>query len=168
RIIESRGGEVRLGVAAARVEDRRVVLASGNAIECERVVLATPPERAAALVDDSFRARDPRWQAVRLVRHSPIVGVHLRFDRPVMGPPHAALVERDTQWVFTKDGARLHAVVSAADTWIDLPEGEIVRRVLEDVVACFPRARGATILAARSIKERRATFASTPAFERVR
>ena len=67
------------------------------------------------------------------------------------------------------DGRRLHAVVSGADEWVEWTHEHIVEQVLADVGACFPRAmRSATCVRARVVKERRATFEATPAFERAR
>jgi zeta-carotene desaturase len=85
--------------------------------------------------------------------------------------PHAVLVGAATQWVFGHegDGRRLHAVVSGADEWVEWTQERIVEQVLADVEARFPRAmRSATCVRARVVKERRATFEATPAFERAR
>jgi zeta-carotene desaturase len=80
------------------------------------------------------------------------------------------LVARPTQWLFRKDeaGAHVHAVISGADEWVALDEEEITRRVVEDVVACFPAARGAKVVSSRPVKEKLATFAPTPEVERLR
>jgi predicted NAD/FAD-dependent oxidoreductase len=173
RAIEAAGGEVRLGASVSCVEERRVFLASGEAIDAQRVVLAVPPERAASIVSESLAARDGRFEAIRGVAHSPILGVHITLDREVMKQPHAVLVSRGTQWVFNKGasaqgGQRLHAVVSAADDWMELDEAAIVQRVMDDVAACFPKAGGASVTHARAVKEKRATFAPTPEFEQRR
>jgi zeta-carotene desaturase len=173
RVIAESGGEIRLGASAVCVEEKRVHLTGGDAIDADRVVLAVPYERAAALLSESLAARDRRVAALAKAEHSPIVGVHLTLDRVVMEQPHAVLVSRETQWVFNKGstpsgGQRLHGVISAADAWIELDEREIVDRVMDDLRACFPRSRGASVVHARAVKERRATFAATPDFERVR
>jgi zeta-carotene desaturase len=173
RAIADSGGRVRLGASAACVEERRVHLASGDALDADRVVLAAPYERAGALLSEPLAARDARIAALATSEHSPILGVHLTLDRVVMEQPHAVLVSRETQWVFNKGsalsgGQRLHAVISAADAWIDLDERAIVDRVMNDVRACFPAAREANVVHARAVKEKRATFAATPDFERVR
>jgi hypothetical protein len=173
RVIASVGGEVRLGASVSCVEERCVFLASGETIDAQRVVLAVPPERAAALASESLSARDSRFGAIRSVTHSPILGVHIILDREVMTQPHAVLVSRGTQWVFNKgatheSGQRLHAVISAADDWVDLDEVAIVKRVMGDVAACFPKARDASVVHARAVKEKRATFAATPEFEQSR
>lgn len=171
-IVES-GGVVRLSASVVRVDERGVTLAGGERVDAGRVILAVPAERAVGLVSDDLCACDARFAMLGRVEHSPIIGVHLVLDREVMSQPHAVLVLRETQWLFNKGmagagGQRLHAVISAADAWVELSESEIVERVLRDVRACFPAAAEAHLVSARAVKEKRATFAPTPAFERSR
>jgi zeta-carotene desaturase len=59
-------------------------------------------------------------------------------------------------------------VISAADAWMDLSEGQIATKVCEDLHACFPASTTARLEHIRAVKERFATFAATPAFERSR
>lgn len=168
--LRAAGGEIRLGASVAKVGAREVTLSSGETLRADAVVLATTPERAARLVSDEERAADARFGAMEGITHSPILGVHLVFDRPVL-PYHAAvLVARPTQWLFRKDeaGTHVHAVISGADEWVALPEEEITRRVVEDVTACFPEARAAKVMSSRPVKEKLATFAPTPEVERLR
>ena len=74
---------------------------------------------------------------------SPILGVHLFFDRAVLcddrrSYPHLVLPNRPTHWFFDKgvDASGLHhvhAVISAADDWMGLDEAAIGRRVVADL-----------------------------------
>lgn len=165
--IESAGGRVRLGASVERVWADRVRLSSGETVGGERVILAATFERARRLVGDEERRTDPRFAVMDAITHSPILGVHLVFDRPVLTHPHAVLVERPTQWLFRKDdqGRKVHAVISGADAWMELSEQEITRRVLEDVRACFPESARAALVASRPVKEKLATFAPTVEME---
>ena len=165
RAITSAGGGVRLGVSAMRMGPNHVETAGGERIEARAVICAVPFERALRIISPEVQRADERFQRLGALEHSPILGVHLVFDRPVLDLPHAALVGTRTQWVFRKDeaGMRVHAVVSAADAWMELPEEEIVARVVEDVRACFPVARRAKLISGRPVKEKRATFLPTVA-----
>jgi hydroxysqualene dehydroxylase len=177
--IEERGGSMLLGVSARSLQFdgsrvRGVVTDEGE-IEASAVVCAVPFDRAAKLVSQAMREADMRLSALDRFEVSPILGVHLRFDREVMRLPHLVLVEpvEGVQWLFNKgvDGAggqRVHAVISAADEWMPLNEDEIVWRVLIDVRAALPEARDLEPISARSVKEKRATFAGVPGIDDLR
>ncbi len=178
-LVEKAGGVVLLGESVQEVGRDFVKSIGAGRVEAEdyevgdkggAVVLAVPFERVSGLISEEARASDGRFEAIGRLEHSSILGVHLIFDEPVMELPHAVLVERGVQWVFCKDegGRHVHAVISAADAWMGLGEGEIVKRVLGDFIACFPAARDAGVLQCRVVKERRATFAPTPGHERFR
>ncbi len=169
-VIASSGGELRLGQSVQSVRERAVVTVDGQTLGADAVILAVPPERAARLIDPAVAARDDRFARLGEITHSPILGVHMTFDRPVLPLHSAVLVSRPTQWVFRKDseGRKLHAVISAADDWVALTEDEITRRVVADLVACFPDARDAAVVSSRPVKEKLATFAATPEIEAIR
>jgi zeta-carotene desaturase len=164
------GGVIRLGVSVEQVSPGCVRTSAGEELTADAIICATPPERTARLVDDATRAADPRLDPLARVTHSPILGVHLTFDRPVLDLHSAVLVDRPTQWLFRKDdvGAHIHAVISAADEWLPLDEAEITRRVLLDINACFPSSVGAQVVSSRPVKEKLATYAPTPDNERLR
>lgn len=164
------GGEIRLGCGVERLWDRGVLTTAGEELHADAVVCAVPPERACRMVSDEVRATDPRFERAGRITHSPILGVHVVFDRAVLPVHSAVLVEKPTQWVFRKDeeGRSVHAVISAADEWVALDEQEITRRVCADLFACFPEGRGAGVVSSRSVKEKLATFAPTPEVEALR
>jgi len=168
--IRRTGGELRLGCGVERLDAGGVVTTAGERVEAEAVVCAVPGERARRMVDEATIRCDARFSALDSMEHSPIVGVHLVFDRPVLGVHSAVLVGRETQWVFRKDreGTRVHAVISAADELARREESDIVARVLSDLRACFRGARDARLTSFRAVKEKLATFAATPRFEAVR
>ncbi|MBS0186526.1 MAG: FAD-dependent oxidoreductase [Planctomycetes bacterium] len=164
------GGRVVLGESVAHYDANTAVLASGHTLGANGVIVALPFEKAVLFADDAIKRTDDRFRAMADMTHSPILGVHLFFDRPVLAIPHAVLVGADTQWLFRKDaeGRVLHAVISAADDWMGLDQDDIVRRVLRDLLARFPDAGDAELVLARPVKERRATFAYEPGFEALR
>jgi len=180
-LIEKSGGQVHLGAGVERLDEHGAVTTAGKGYEADAVVCAVPVERVAKIVDEATRARDSRFARLEAFAHSPILGVHLRFDRPVMPRlPHAVLVEppHGTQWLFRKDaeGKYLHAVISAADQgpgaggngWMGLSEDQIGDCVLEDIRACLPDSTDPLLLSVRAVKEKFATFAPTPGVESIR
>lgn len=164
------GGQLRLGCSVARLDARTVTTTSGETLDADAVICALPFERVAQVIDPALASSDPRFASIQQIDHSPILGVHCTFDRPVLATPHAVLIEAGTQWLFRKDdeGRQLHAVISAADDWVELSETQIADRVLADIRSYCPAASGATMLSCRPVKEKRATFAATPRVEPIR
>jgi zeta-carotene desaturase len=176
-LLTSAGGQVLLGESVAHVDESSATTADGTRHEADTVICAVPVERANTIVDERIRATDPRFTPLDRFTHSPILGVHLTFDRCVLPRnagnaiiPHCVLVDRATQWIFRKDadGKSLHAVISAADAWVPLTEAEIGEKVLADLHACIPLSREAKLLSVRAVKEKLATFAPFPGVEKLR
>jgi len=169
-LIAQAGGQVRLGTGVERLDAHSITTTAGERLSADRVICALPPERAASVIDPALFAADPRFRGLAQIEHSPILGVHLEFDRPVLPFKHAVLVNAGTQWLFRKDadGRVVHAVISGADEWMHLDESAIAARVVADIREYFPSTVNARLLRARSVKEKRATFAPTPAVEALR
>lgn len=143
------------------------------------IISAVPPDRLARLVSKPMAAVDPRLQGLDEFETSPILGVHLLFEHPVLRDdqrryPHLVLPGRETHWFFDKgevvmeDGRTLHhvnAVISAADEWMALDEKEIGRRVVADLHWALPASRGLEPVVVRSVKEKRATFRAIPGID---
>ena len=161
-VLGASGGAVRFGTLATRITPRTVELREAEPIRAGRVIVALPFERVAQCVDPAFH--DERVRSLVNLRHSPILGVHLRLDRPVLPHPHAVLIDRPTQWLFRKDdeGRVIHAVVSAADDWAGLDDDTITARVVADLRDCFPEAGDFAIERSRPVRSKRATFLALP------
>ncbi len=177
QFIESRGGAMRLGVSALAIsyDGRRVtgVVTDEGVVEASAVIASVPPDRLAKLCSTVLVAADVRLKRLDEIAFSPILGVHLAFDAPIMDTPHLVLPGRDTQWLFRKQRDaqgrhQVHAVISAADSWVDLDEQTIVNRVMRDVHWALPRASGLQPAAFRAVKEKRATFAGVPGIDALR
>ena len=176
-LIERSGGEVRLGspVTGIEVEDRCAVgVRIHDELICGDAVLsALPWEKLDALMGNEKASMDTRLHQLSELGHSPILGAHVLLDRPVLHVPHLVMPNRNVQWLFDKGsipsgGQHLHAVISAADDWMDRSQEEIQTAVMADVVAACPEASSADIVQFRAIKERRATFRATPTAEAIR
>ena len=163
-IIEGAGGQILTGTGVVRADARSVETRHGDSYGADRVICAVPFERLRAVLGDDAVDRDSDLVKTDDLSHSPILGVHLTFDRPVLRYPHAVLVDQGTQWLFRKDteGRVIHAVISGADEWVGLDERAIIDRVLCDIRTCIPDAASASVESFRAVKEKRATFAPTP------
>jgi hydroxysqualene dehydroxylase len=143
-------------------------------LRVDRVVCAVPPTAAARLLPSDLVA--PQWSALG---SSPIVNVHVVYDRRVLPTPLAAGVDTPVQWMFDRTAAaglhrwpaRAHNAtssqyvavsVSAADDLIGLPTARIRDRLLPALAALLPAARRAAVLDFFVTREPHATFRPAP------
>jgi squalene-associated FAD-dependent desaturase len=123
----------------------------------DRVIVALPPGQAGAILPEI---------AVPEGSH-PIVNGHFRLPQPLPGRPVlTGLIGGTAQWLFLRDDL-VSLTVSAADALAEEPADAIAARLWADTARALdlpvsPRAPG------RIVKERRATFAQTPAAAAVR
>ncbi|MBF6174763.1 hydroxysqualene dehydroxylase HpnE [Nocardia blacklockiae] len=160
------------------------VSADGEPYDADAVVLAVPPDAAAALLPPGAVDLPPNWATA--LGSSPIINVHTVFDRKVMAEPFLAGLGTDAQWVFDRteaaglggpDGSGresdsalqyLAVSVSAADALVDLPTAELRRRFLPALHRLLPAARAAEVRDFFVTRERHATFRPSPGTARLR
>jgi len=95
-----------------------------------------------------------------------IVNAHYRIALPETAPLFIGLVGGTAEWVFRKRDV-LSVTVSAAERLVDEPAEDLAPRLWRDVARAYEL--GAREMpAAQIVKERRATFAATPAEARRR
>ena len=155
--LQQRGAEVRLEhqLRAIRFGTRRVDALDfgGETIalaEDDAVILAVPPYAAASLirglnVPTEFRA---------------IVNAHFRIEPPADQPPILGVINGTVEWIFAFPG-RLSVTISAGDRLIDTPREELAKTIWAEVASVTGLA--AELPAWQIVRERRATFAATPA-----
>jgi len=139
RALEAAGATIETG---ARVDDP-------DSLDADAVVLATPPA-------DSD------------LEYSPIVSVHLWFDRALLTTPFAALLGSDAHWVFDRGeltgnrperGQYLTVVSSGALELMELRGKDLVERIAGQVTE---RLGGSELLWSRVSREPHATIAVRP------
>jgi squalene-associated FAD-dependent desaturase len=149
RALEQAGARVQTGV---RVDDL-------DELAADAVVLALPPDEAARLLGGGARSG---------VDYSPIVSVHLLFDRVILREPLAALLGSDAHWVFDRgrltghepqQGQYLTVVSSAAPELLEIRGRELVDRIAGQVTE---RLGEAEVLWSRVSREPEATVAVRP------
>ena len=151
-----------LQAAGATVETNTRV-DSLEEVDADVVVVAAPPGESARLLGEADPGLEP----------SPIVSVHLLFDRPLLAHPLAALLGSDAHWVFDRGrltgyapegGAQYLTVVSSG-----VPELEEIRgRALVERIAgqLVERLGTAELLWSRVSREPEATLALRPGVRR--
>jgi squalene-associated FAD-dependent desaturase len=138
----------------------------------DAVVLAVPHEVAARLIPRGAlpAATVDGWSGLGA---SPIVNVHVIYDRPVMSLPFAAAVDSPVQWVFDRTaisgldrsgtGQQYLAIsLSAADEYVDVPAAQLREQFVPALADLFPAARDAQVTEFFVTRERRATFRQAP------
>jgi squalene-associated FAD-dependent desaturase len=146
------------------VEGGRVTaaLAAGQPHVADYFVCALPFERVPSVAP-------ALGLDVSAFEHSPITGIHLWFDRPVMDCPHATLLDRTMQWAFNKgEGRYVQLVVSASRSLLDMGRQAVIELALGELAEFFPAARDAHLLKAHVVKEVRATFSARPGLNALR
>jgi len=144
--------------------------AQGESMTADAVVLAVPHEKAAPLMPAGALPEQAvaGWAGLGA---SPIVNVHVIYDRPVMDLPFVAAIDSPVQWVFDrtrisgldKPGHQYLAIsLSAADQYADTPVAELQEQFVPALAELFPAARDAEVTEFFVTRERRATFRQVP------
>jgi squalene-associated FAD-dependent desaturase len=156
--LQAAGGEVRTGVRVAALEDTGVVLADGRRLDYDLVVVAVPPAESARLLGEPNPG----------LEDSPIVSVHLLFDRPLLRFELAALLGSAAHWVFDRGritgqaperGQYLTVVSSGAPELIEVRGRALVDLIVDELTRRLGRAE---LLWSRVSREPAATFAARP------
>jgi squalene-associated FAD-dependent desaturase len=151
RALEQVGARVKTG---ARVDDL-------GDLDADAVVLALPPEEASRLLGEDWT-----------FDHSPIVSVHLLFDRVILRQPMAALLGSDAHWVFDRGtltghepnrGQYLTVVSSGVPELLEIRGRELVDLIAGQVT---DRLGSAEVLWSRVSREPEATIAVWPGLRR--
>lgn len=176
--ITSRGGHVATAAGVrtlhiVRDRVRAVTLNDGRRLDAPSVIVAVPPSSLRRLVGDGGA---PALGGADLLRWSPIVDVHMWFDRPLDCEPFVTAVGSAVQSVF--DVSRIHRspeaprsrptsthVVlsqSAARRWIGMPPQRVAGELLPALRQLLPGAAGARCRRSVVIQHPRATFVPSP------
>ncbi len=156
--LAERGAEVRTNARVVELADGAVVLADGERVEADAVVVALPPAESARLLGEPDPAFDD----------SPIVSVHLLFDRPILRFELAALLGSPAHWVFDRgaltghepeQGQYLTVVSSGAPELLELRGRALVDTMVAELTG---RLGAAELLWSRVSREPGATFAGRP------
>ena len=178
-------GPARRALAAAGVDVRlrwrveRVVAAGGawsvegaERVAADAVVVAVPHDRLEGLLPAGALAAPERLSELGT---SPIVNLHVAYDRRVMALPFAAAVRSPVQFVFDRtessglDRGQLLAIsLSAADEDMQRRPEELRARYLPALAALFPAARSASVERFVVTREHAATFRAAPGAKALR
>jgi zeta-carotene desaturase len=191
--LKARGGCVQLRTIVDSIEfdgDRiaGITLQNGEQMSADCYVSALQFDLLLKLLPAERTAGRPYWDNLRSIELSPIMGVHLWFDRSIDCPPALAILDRPTEWIFNKTalfdvkeegsatptgltpqgGTYLSLVMSASRKYVGVDQQEIVEMALRDVRACLPDAASALLVRSRVVRWPKATFSPLPGVESLR
>ncbi len=169
RALSEAGVNVRLRWRATRIApdgDGWTVEGEQGRLATDAVIVAVQHERLASLLPPGALASPERIEALG---RSPIVNLHVVFDRRVTDLELAAGVNSPVQWVFDRTrssglerGQCLAVSLSAAEREMELSAGELRARYLPALAELFPAAAGAEVERFLVTRERAATFRAVP------
>ena len=176
RALEAAGGEVRSRVQVTAVRAGAAGLevhAGEQVIDADSVVVAVPHDAASKLLPPGTVAAQHRLIELGT---SPIVNIHLVYDRPVTDLAFFATVGSDVQYVFDRtdgagldDGRQCLAVsLSAAESYIGMASTELVAHFTAELARLLPAAVSAIVTESIVTRERSATFYGMPGTDSLR
>lgn len=180
------GGHVRTACGVRRVigdgvSAQGVSLDDGTVVDAHAVILALPPYRVRDVLPETLLA-DGYLAGVEQIPFTPILSLHLWFSEEFMGSEEiVGIIGRRIQWIFNRRSIApashgnsrnvaagyICAVISAAQRFVELGNDELLAIALEDLRAIYG-ARLSPPTAFLAIREKRATFSSSPATEPLR
>jgi squalene-associated FAD-dependent desaturase len=182
RALTRAGVQVRLGFRAQRIEPAgsgfEVVHSpdpgEGEGCSARAVIVAVAHTRAAGLLETL--APDIAAKLHRL-QSSPIVNLHVVYDRPVFEHRFAAGVDTPVQYLFDRTAAAgqvppgcqyLAVSLSGADQEMQMSVEELRAQYLPALSALLPRARQARVERFQVTREHAATFRAVPGIASLR
>ena len=154
------------GLNGGTGQGRFVVTTARGQLPADGVVVALPHHRAEDVLP--LGALPEHVRPSRLAS-SPIVNVHVRFDRRVTDLAVAAALETPAQWIFDRtassgagQGQYLAISISAADDYLGTRPDDLGRQMVEALACLFPAAREAKVLGTFVTREHHATFRASP------
>ena len=158
--LEQAGGRLLLGTPVRSLSE----------LDDDAVILAVPHEAVATLAPDAVDG-----EALAALGTSPIVNLHILYDRRVLDGALAAALDSPVQWLFDRteaagatDGQLVAVSLSHAVEEIGAPVGELRGRFLPALERLLPAALGAEVLDFAVTHEPRATFRVAPGTHRLR
>jgi squalene-associated FAD-dependent desaturase len=172
RALREAGVELRLGWRAERLQRTAGGLevhtsAGEDGLSAEAAVVAVPHARAATLLEPLL---GERAGTLRGLGSSPIVNLHVLYDRPVCDEPFAAGVGTPVQYLFDRTRAAgapagcqyLAVSLSGAEREMNMSVGDLRERYEPALRELLPRARQAKVEMFLATREHAATFRAAP------
>jgi squalene-associated FAD-dependent desaturase len=165
--LERAGGRLFTSTPVRSITTDLQVTLDGGTMQADAVILAVPHEAVGAIapIEGDFEG----------LGTSPIVNLHVHYDRRVLDSPLAAALDSPLQWIFDRtdaagatEGQLVAVSLSHAVEEIGAPVTELRARYLPALERLLPAAQGAAVLDFAVTHEPRATFRVAPGTQRLR
>ena len=180
--LKERGAEVRVRTIVEGFEVVEgcvtgVLLPDGTRLTADHYVSGLQFDLLLKALPESAILGVPYFENLKEMEVAPLAGIHLWFDRAFECPPAIAILDRETEWIFNKtenwalertQGTYLSIVISASHRFAKTPKEELVAKILEEVRACIPGARGAELVKSQVIRWPKATLVPRAGLEALR
>jgi squalene-associated FAD-dependent desaturase len=165
------GGRVQMSTPVRSATGTGLVLDGGGGEDADAVILAVPHDAVPGIAPaEAYDA-----EALAALGSSPIVNVHVHYDRRVLEEPFAAALDSPVQWLFDRteasgatEGQLVALSLSHAVEEIGASVADVRERYLPALERLLPAARGAEVLDLAVTHEPRATFRVAPGTSRLR
>src|SRR5262249_37924118 len=126
-----------------------ITLQDGEEVRADYYVSALQFDLLLKLLPAEATAGMDYFENLKKLELSPIVGIHLWYDRPIECPDALCLLDRRSDWIFNKtrnfnlpnkDTTYLSVVISADRELTDMPKEEIYALVRREVEEALPEA----------------------------
>ena len=175
RALEAAGAQIHLRARTRRIESKPgrapTVHLGDRTIEVDAVIVAVAHDEIEGLLPEEAA----EGASGGGMGSSPIVNLHVVYDRPVLPWPFAAGVGTPVQWVFDRTeasglerGQYLAVSLSAADAYVGVSSADLRRTFEPELARLFPAARQARLERFFVTCERTATFRQEPGTRRLR
>lgn len=157
-----------IDISSNRVNGIR--LSDGTHIKGKIFISALPFDKFKEIVPISLNNHDINYVGKGLTC-SPILGIHIWYDREVMQNDLVAFLDSEVQWVFNKSsiqriqglsGQYISVSISGAWKYANMPKQQIQEIFTRELKQLFPKARQAVVKRFIIIKQLEATFRSIP------
>ncbi|MBM4165809.1 MAG: FAD-dependent oxidoreductase [Ignavibacteria bacterium] len=181
KLLEKSGVEIFLNNEVVSLEEKNGKFISaryhnGEKIEANYFVSCVPYFALDRIIENS-ETDEKQFSYLKEFSSSPIISAYFWFDREVMKQDFVGVCGRTIQWIFNREQILqnknklpqcISVVISGAYVLIDKSKGEIEKLCLNEMQEIFPKATSENMLHSFIIKEKRATFSSSPSIEFLR
>ncbi len=176
QLMRTRGAEVltnvRIETLTVQPDDRfEIGLSTGETLRSKTVITCLAPTALSEILPANDHRFAKTKETLDEIEYSPIVAVHLWYERPVMNELVTAFVDLGLQWVFndtalrrnsTDDSQHIVVSLSGADEWATMTKSEVLSEIQRCMKVAFPKVGESRLIKSSIAKTLEATIKVKP------